>query len=421
MKINFSLSKLIENNRFIQILSVIIAIIAWLFVSITIDDNQIARIDNVPLTIDLANTTPETLKLSLIDGADQTVSVKVEGVRYQVGNLTPDDFVATPVLSSVNKTGEQDVKVEVRKKDTTNNSFKIVNYTQTVKMTFDRLSEKTFELNPVASNVQAAEGFREDQLTATPKELTLTGPQSELERIAKINVEYDGTETASDTLIVDGKLVFYDAENKKISDSQISHVTYDNQVFSVTIPIYMQKTVPIKVSFINAEGIDTSKLKYDLTMDTITIAGPRDIIDSRQDVTIGPIDFSKLDLDAAFTFEIPLDAGIVNEDGINEVTVYVDTSEMDRKSLSVEKGNILLKNIPADYQVTIENDSIKNVKMVGGRTDIQNLSSKELLAWADLQNIKEGTSRVRVSIYTTGNKFAWAVGEYSVTLKAVKK
>ena len=80
-----------------------------------------------------------------------------------------------------------------------------------------------------------------------------------------------------------------------------------------------------------------------------------------------------------------------------------------------------VQNAPADLDVTLHSTSINNIKMVGDKSDIESLTSSELFASVDLTNIEEGTSRVRVSIYATGNKFVWAVGEYYVTVKSEKK
>ena len=53
MKRTFNLSKLMDNNKFLKVLSCIIAVLAWFVVTTTVDPNQTAVIRDVPLTIDL--------------------------------------------------------------------------------------------------------------------------------------------------------------------------------------------------------------------------------------------------------------------------------------------------------------------------------------------------------------------------------
>ena len=58
------------------------------------------------------------------------------------------------------------------------------------------------------------------------------------------------------------------------------------------------------------------------------------------------------------------------------------------------------------------------MKLCGNAEDIELLSANDLIARVDLTDIDESTLRVRASIWVTGNKFAWAVGEYYVYIEA---
>lgn len=420
MKKNFDFSKLLDNNNFIRVVSIAVAIIAWFIVSITIDDNQVGRVDNVPLQIDYINSTPEQLGLQLIDGADQTLSVKVEGVRIEIGNLTADDIIAVPDLSTVTRAGEQEVKVRLSQANATD-TYKIVDRTVTVKMTFDRVTTRTFDLIGVADKVTAEEGYRKDKVTANPNKLVLSGPQAEIDLIDHCAVECSEEQVATDTLVSGGTLVFYDANGNKLNpDVQLAHVTYDEQDFSVTISILMMKTVPVKVNFLNGDGKEAD-LQYTLSVEEIAIAGSKNIIEGIQDVTIGPIDFSTISPGSVFSYDVILDAGVYNEDNVDVITVTVDLNAYDEMTVDIEKSHILMRNLPPDMDVVINSNGINNIKMVGDANDISLLSAKELYAYIDLRSISEGTVSIPVSIYSTGNKYVWAVGEYYVTVKATAK
>ena len=79
MKRSFNLSKLMDNSKFLKILSCVIAILAWFVVTTTVDPNQSSVIRDVPLTIDLSGTPAAAQQLSVIEGGDQKISIKVEG------------------------------------------------------------------------------------------------------------------------------------------------------------------------------------------------------------------------------------------------------------------------------------------------------------------------------------------------------
>ena len=54
MKKGFNLSRLFNNNHFLQVLSLLIAIAAWLGVSIIIADNTSQSFEGIPVDIEMA-------------------------------------------------------------------------------------------------------------------------------------------------------------------------------------------------------------------------------------------------------------------------------------------------------------------------------------------------------------------------------
>ena len=418
MKHSFNLSKLMDNNKFLKVLSCVIAILAWFVVTTTVDPNQTSVIRNVPLTIDLSGTPAAAQQLSVIEGGDQKISIKVEGKRYRIATLTAEDFIVTPILTDVTAAGGYTVQLNVQKKDVNDSDFSIVSYPQTVELSFDRVNSREFDVEAAADGISAASGYLKETPTANPNKLTVKGAQSEIDQIARCVVVYDGTAVLDDTLTAKGRLVLYDKSGNELT---LKHVTFSDTDFTITVPIYLQKDFPIKVSYINANGLDTSKFSLRLSQNTVSIAGPKDIINRRENITVGPIDLSKLDIDSVFHFDLDLSAGELDIDNIGEIVVSVNTDGFSSRTISLQADNILLRNTPADYNVTLRSTSINNIKMVGNASDIEKLSSSELVAAVDLKNIEEGTSRVRVTIYATGEKLVWAVGDYYVTVQAVKK
>lgn len=418
MKHSFNLSKLMDNNKFLKVLSCVIAILAWFVVTTTVDPNQTSVIRNVPLTIDLSGTPAAAQQLSVIEGGDQKISIKVEGKRYRIATLTADDFIVTPILTDVTAAGGYTVQLNVQKKDVNDSDFSIVSYPQTVELSFDRVNSREFDVEAAADGISAASGYLKETSTANPNKLTVKGAQSEIDKIARCVVVYDGTAVLDDTLTAKGRLVLYDKSGNELT---LKHVTFSDTDFTITVPIYLQKDFPIKVSYINANGLDTSKFSLQLSQNTVSIAGPKDIINKRENITVGPIDLSKLDIDSVFHFDLDLSAGELDIDNVGEIVVSVNTDGFSSRTMSLQADNILLRNTPADYNVTLRSTSINNIKLVGNASDIEKLSSSELVAAVDLKNIEEGTSRVRVTIYATGEKFVWAVGDYYVTVQAVKK
>ena len=420
MKINFSFSKLLDNDKFVRLLAVFVAVIAWFVVSWTIDPTAEVTISNIPVIFDLEGTTAESYGLNVIEGDEQTVDIKVTGKIYKIGNLTADDFIATPKLSSVTKPGEYTLSVEVAKINLQETDYEVVpSYSLKVDAYFDYVSEISFDITARAENVTAEEGFVKEAVLSDTNKITLKGPQSELDKISKCVVETDSDIVINDMHVLEGELVFYDQDNNIL---ELEHVTYQQQKFEITIQIYKHKVVPFTVSFINVpEGLDLSRLDYYLSEDAIEISGPKDTVDSINEISLGEIDFRKANIGAMFAQDVTLPAGVVNVNNTNLVTVTIDPTELAKIQLSVK--NISPINLPAEYDVTVTTEVISNINIVGHEEDISNLSSNDLIARVDFQSVElsDGQQRVPVTIYATGNKFVWSVGEYTVLVNATKK
>jgi len=415
-KVNFS--KLIDNNKFLKLLSILIAIVVWFIVSIKIDPVTSVYIDYIPIQFTLTDTTPGKNELSIIEGEQQTVSVKVEGKRYKLGNLTKDDFIAEPSLNAITDPGEYEIVVKIKKAKEIDSDYTIESNLKTVKVKFDRIMTTTLPISAVAENVKAEDGFYKEDTYADTETITLKGPESEINKIAKCVVSTDETKVINETTYFNGKLDFWDKENNKIN---FKYTKYTVEGYHITVLIYKSKTVPIKVNFVNApQGLDMSKVKYTLSTPNIEIAGAKGLIDDIKEITLdGEIDFRKMDVGYSPELNVSLVAGVKNTQNVEKVTVNFDVLDLESKTFTIE--NIITKNEPANSKTKVQTKFIYNVKIVGNKADLEKLSSNDLIAVVDLTNASKGSSRIPVSIYSTGNKFAWAVGDYSVLVSVENK
>ncbi len=409
-----------SNLNFLRILSVVIAVICWLLVVTVIDEDSVVVVSDIPVEIDLSDTTAQQYGLSLIEGSGQEVSVRIQGRRVDIGTLTADDFSAYAVLSDVNKTGEYDLKVEVRKKST-GASYSIIKTTPaTITASFDYLSEASFDVTGVAENLIPADGYIKDTIVVEPEQIELVGPQSQISKIAACVAQTEEKDTLTSTASVDAALKFYDSSGNLLD---LPDVDYRNQEFRVIVPIYKQKTVPLKLNFVNVPvGVDASKLMYDLSTDQITIAGQEKLINSIESVSLSEIDFRKVDVGSKFRCNVNLSAGLINLDYLETVTVSFNDPSFG--STTVDISNIIISNTSSLYDVELVTTRLSNVEIIGNKAVLAGLTGADFVAHVDLANsaLSQGSIRVYVTIHALDDSlFAWAVGEYAVTLNVTAK
>lgn len=417
---DLSFSALLNNDKFVKVLSVCIAVFAWFIIVISVDTTRTTIIEHIPVDFDLTGTTPDANLLSVIEGGEQYVDATIEGAGTVISRLTADDFVATPILSKVTKPGEYELRVEIKKANEKTNDYNVISASPKVKAIFDHVDERTFAIEPVADNVTAEEGFVKQKIVTPHTKITVNGPSSELDKVKKVVLAYDKEQVLSDSINVDGELRFLDENGNPIT---FKYSTYTDQQFTMFIPIYKTAVVPVKVSFVNVPaGIDINTITYTLSDMMVEISGPKDIVDSYSEIALDPIDFRSLDIGSVFTRDINLYAGLVNVNKVETVTVSFNTDNLDTKTFTTK--NIILKNKPANYDIEVVSQTVQGIKIIGDKEDLEKMSSNDLIATIDFStfNLAEGNSIVPVSITMTGNKYAWAVGdEYNVIINSKKK
>ena len=106
-KSNFSLKRLISNDKYLIIVSLVLAVIVWTITSLNIGADQ-ERTINIQVPIALGDQVSETLGMQYYSLQDTVeISVKISGAKYVVGQVEQKDFNINFDTSSVTKTGEQ--------------------------------------------------------------------------------------------------------------------------------------------------------------------------------------------------------------------------------------------------------------------------------------------------------------------------
>lgn len=89
-----------SNKTFLIVLSVIIAFVSWVVVSLDSNDTKGRTISGLSIDMDQVDDTISELGLSIISSDDTRVAVRVEGVTYAIGNLKPRTFASIPTFQT---------------------------------------------------------------------------------------------------------------------------------------------------------------------------------------------------------------------------------------------------------------------------------------------------------------------------------
>ena len=413
-----ALARLAGDKRVLALFSLLVAFFMWFVVISVVDPNQTVTVRYVPVNLEYNSAAYESYGLGIVEKPNMTVNVRVTGDGSVVGGLEAGDLLVYPDYSSVTGVGTYTLRLIVRRADTSiaAQQYEIEGIVSNnyITLTFDEMATKTFPVTVNVIGVEPAEGYFVDTPVASPAEVTLRGPESQMSQVDKVvaNVALSGQRTES--ALATAQLEFWDKDGNVLTDT---HITTDTEQVEVTIPVLKMKEVPITFEYTGVpQGYDTSVLGAQLSQETILIAGPAERVDALESVSAGFVDLTKFKLGETVTLSITLPEGIRNLDALQSVDVTFDTYGFATRTVTV--SHITVLNAPSDTTVTVTTRRLSDVTLVGPEDELDALSEANVVAQVDASasniNVSKGQQSMPVTIVVPGSSTVFATGSYEV-------
>lgn len=417
----FTLKDLMDNKRVIQLLSIVVAMICWIAVAMTSSDTRTRVIPDVPVDLSLQGSTLKNLGLNIIEGGNAYVDVTVQGPRTVVGQLTAEDLPTTARISGITEAGPYNVTL-ISANSSRDLPYEIVGYSpSTIPLRIDRLETVTLPITPVINGISIPPDYVMDEEYVNPPSVTITGPQTELEKIRECTVTVELQEPLTRTYASEEPIRLLDVEGKEINAAD-SHLTLDLQEAQVVVPVLKTKGLPVVVGFTNVPmsfPLDELLDRMFLSADAVTVAGPVNIVDNYQEIRVGYINMKELSLNRN-TYNFPLElpsAQFRNMDNVASVEVRFDTQGL--TSATFQVSNFQPFNIPYGYDVRVLTSALYNIEFIGDKEVLAGLAADDIVAELDLSEKELSTGQfnypIKISVPTKG--LVWAVGDHSVIIQ----
>lgn len=422
VKSKITLKKLFENKKFATLFSVLAAIMLWFVITVTESPDSENIIGGLTVSIPIENTVVSEMGMDIInDTSNYTASVTVKGPAYVVSGLSTEDILVTASVANVTTAGTYSLDLRATKQSAANSDFEIVSISpKSINVTFDQIDTVPFVVNVQATGYKAVDGlvaeqpFVSDSNNAT---LNFKGSLTNVKKIAKVVAITEVNKTLSKTETFEGELKVYDADNKELPIENYTITTADGlsaPEINITVPIYKEKTVPIKAQFINVPDAYKNKaITHTLEHRNILISGPPETIDTITSIQLSEIDFDQIaDNDQKFETTLILPEGVKNKDNIETVMVEITgLTNYITRTFTVSKISVVSK----DGNATLSRN-IRNVKVFGPRSVINKLSSGDFYAEVDVSGLQSGEHSVAARIKCKDANNVWQVGTYTASV-----
>lgn len=319
------INKLKYNSK-IKIISLLSAMVLWMYVMAIVDPEETKLFENIPVTITNKNELNER-DLVIYPEQDLTTNIYVTGKLSNLKKVTKDDI---NVYGQINNPleGNNEIYLKVSTSQRVNYDFK----NPVMIVTLEKIisEDKSIKVDITGSGKNNVDNI---MLQDNIDKVSVSGPRSLVNKVKRVvgTVKVNGELNDFSQSI---KLEPVDANGKVVEGIEL-----EKDSVNVNITLLTQKTVPItlKLSDNSESGVN-----YTMSQNTVTIKGKKDIVDSINDIETQPVKLSEILPGTSKDIYLQVPSGITIE----------------TKYITIKKNSE--ENAVAEYTYTAENIEIRN-------------------------------------------------------------
>ena len=349
------MKRILTKNLILKILAVISAAFLWLIV-LNLDD-PISTKAYSDIKVDVTNATAVTndgKTYRITDGTD-SVSVTVKAKKSVLQKIKAEDIKVKADMKQL--TLKTMVPLEVVIEDYEGSYDKDGTFATPLNLLVQIEDEanKKFPITPVETGT-LRDGYALGNMSVNPEQVTVKGPESVVNEIAKVTAEVNVTGLSDDATLV-SELVFYDENDNQISTTLLSNNLGEN---GVTVDVTINEIVEVPLNFEKWDiSTETGYYLKDVTFEpeAIKITGEDDVLSKIEEIDIPGEVLEEEGLKAKtiktvdITPYLPKNVKLVDENG-GTVVVTINVEQGGVKTIDVSVGNISIRNPLDGYTIS---------------------------------------------------------------------
>lgn len=397
---------LFKKDITIKLISGLAAIVIWLYVV----DVQNPEIEKTIRGVNVSFINQQTIAefgLSVVDGQNQTVDVRIKGRTRDVAGINNDNVKAVADLTGFNRTGEFSIPVQVQLPV---EGLQIIDkkpYNIPVKL--DKLIQMQ---KAVIVNYQGSprESYSVLQAQVTPNNVTLKGPASILNTIDSLRVDINLAGQDKD-IVTKQKYKIYNKNGEEIVNNSIEK---DVEIVEIVCPIIQTKTVSIIPEFTGTlPNKEIAIAKTEVLPSVVKISSRSQGIDKITSISTQPINLSTIEDTTELDVSIRIPSGVQLAEQVSSVKVRINIEKQVSRTITVSVQDINIINVPEDFSYRLLTKSL-DVVVKGIQSKVDAIKAADLHASIDMKNAAEGQHDLPVNFTT--NSGVDIVGSYMATV-----
>ena len=403
------IERLKESKTFYICLSVLLAVIFWMYVREIEDPVMGGTIWNVPVEL-TGESVLASQGLAVAEVSHENVDLKVNAPASVLDNLSRKNVSAILDVSKC-VAGENTLYYtpKVASMVNTDGTTWVGQAPETIKVRVEKLDAKIFTVEFQLSG-SVAEGYQAGTAAIEPGIVTISGPVDQVSQVARVVAKLEVNEL-SEQYVGSLPLTLYNSKGEELKDLE---VTMDAESAYVVLPVVVIRDIDLSVKLISGGGANEANASYKIQPESITVSGSAEAMKGLTELSLGSVDLSKVNGTKVISFPISLQPQLQNVSGITTANVTVTVSGLQTRSLEVD--NISLVNLSSAYEVSLETQ-VCTVVIRGSQEDLAPIDPSQIRVVVDLSDITTvGTYPVPATVFLDTSDSVGVVGEYSIVV-----
>jgi YbbR domain-containing protein len=270
------------NNWGLKIVSLIVAIFLWLFVTNYQDPETVLTVNNVPVKLLHTEAVKSEGKIYIVlDDSDTIPVVTINAPRSIVDKLEADNVIATADLEDMNPDYTVPIMITTNKY-----SDSISNISGSIRSVSLSVEDEARAIFPIEASVagSAADGYQMGQVAMDQNQVRVTGPKSEVERVKSAGVIVDISDSDR-TVSTNAEIHLYDEDGRDIDIDK--NLTLNIDKVMVRVEVLPLKVVPIKIA-VSGKPVEGYRMTGETAVEPgqVLVAGKKSTLDAVSAISI---------------------------------------------------------------------------------------------------------------------------------------
>lgn len=302
-----------KNDNKLKILSVLVAIFMWTFVTNSTNPNVNKVFRGIPVVIRNQDDLEKSGYTIIGDVDNFTTTVKLKGSREKLLDLKTDNIFASVDIAGLTE-GVHTLGVKV---DTPAGvSVEEIDPNQ-VNLNIQKVLEKKLPVNYVISD-QIKDGRIVELNEIKPKEITVKGPASSINKVDRAEIRID------DANLLDGKVHNISINVLDRSGKAIENLNVSDDDANISFRVFETKRVPVEIDAIGSIKSSYEIISATVAPDSVVLKGPESIIKEIESVHTQPINFNNLRSNSNGEVKLKIPESVEVYDGDNVVNYKIE-------------------------------------------------------------------------------------------------